>query len=532
MKTAVIYARYSSDRQTEQSIEGQVHVCNDYAQRNDILIVGSYIDRATTGTNDNREQFQQMLKDSDKKAWDIVLVYKLDRFSRNKYEMAIHRKRLKDNGIKIISAMENIPETPEGIILESLLEGMSEYYSRELSQKTSRGMRETRLKGLHGAGRLNYGYYIEPKKDNERKRNGKVLINEEEAAVVREIYTRYNAGERCMDVVRDLTARGIFYRGKPFIVSTLYTILRAEKYTGRYEIHGEVYNNIYPPIIPPEVYETARKKIEANKYGKHVPDESYLLHGKAACGLCGHNLTSYSGTSKSGRLFRYYKCWNATGKRNCQAKFIKKDVLDNIVIDALKNITDGKNLAILVEKLCIAHNANLQKDNPLKTLERELVNVNKSLANIMMAIESGIITETTKERLQELEATKKSLQEKLIAERIRERVAVTPVEVENYIKHALKENPALMINLLVEKVYVYPEKIEIIIKYTTTPKRPPNIANSGDKDDKAPEDIKSLRGTFITDTIVQYKVYSALGLRKGTPPKFRSTAEMPAFIYV
>lgn len=123
MKTAVIYARYSSDRQTEQSIEGQVRVCNDYAEKNGILIVNQYIDRATTGTNDNREEFQKMLKDSDKKAWDFVLVYKLDRFSRNKFEMAMHRKHLKDNGIKILSAMENIPDTPEGILLESLLEG-------------------------------------------------------------------------------------------------------------------------------------------------------------------------------------------------------------------------------------------------------------------------------------------------------------------------------------------------------------------------------------------------------------------------
>ena len=123
MKTAVIYARYSSDRQTEQSIEGQLRDCYEYAQRNDIVVVDKYIDRAMTGTNDNREDFQQMLKDSDKKAWDYVLVYKLDRFSRNKYEMAIHRKHLKDNGIKILSAMENIPDTPEGILLESLLEG-------------------------------------------------------------------------------------------------------------------------------------------------------------------------------------------------------------------------------------------------------------------------------------------------------------------------------------------------------------------------------------------------------------------------
>lgn len=126
MKTAVEYLRYSSDSQTEQSIEGQMRVCHEYAQRNDIVIVGTYIDRAMTGTNDNRKDFQRMLKDSANQAWDYVIVYKLDRFSRNKYEMAIHKKTLRDNGIKLLSAMENIPDTPEGIILESMLEGFEQ----------------------------------------------------------------------------------------------------------------------------------------------------------------------------------------------------------------------------------------------------------------------------------------------------------------------------------------------------------------------------------------------------------------------
>ena len=125
MKTAVIYARYSSDKQTEQSIEGQLRVCYEFAERNDYKILGTYIDRAISGTTDNRAEFQRMLKDSNKMAWDAVMVYKLDRFSRNKYEMAIHKKTLRNNGIRVISVTENIPDTPEGIILESLLEGIT-----------------------------------------------------------------------------------------------------------------------------------------------------------------------------------------------------------------------------------------------------------------------------------------------------------------------------------------------------------------------------------------------------------------------
>ena len=125
MKTAIIYARYSSDSQSEQSIEGQLRVCNEYAERNDIVIVDTYIDRAMTGTNDNRPAFRKMIKDSEKQAWDYCLVYKLDRFSRNKYETAIHKKTLRDNGVKVLSAIENIPDTPKGSSWRAYSKGLS-----------------------------------------------------------------------------------------------------------------------------------------------------------------------------------------------------------------------------------------------------------------------------------------------------------------------------------------------------------------------------------------------------------------------
>ena len=188
MKTAVIYARYSSDSQTEQSIEGQLRVCQDYAKSNDILIVDTYIDRAMTGTNDMRPDFQRIIKDSNKRQWDYVLVYKLDRFSRDKYETTIHKHTLKENGVKLLSAMENIPDSPEGIILESLLEGMNQYYSAELSQKVKRGLKESRIKGLFTGGPTPYGYNVKDKK---------VSINEEQANIVREyMFNQYYSGKR------------------------------------------------------------------------------------------------------------------------------------------------------------------------------------------------------------------------------------------------------------------------------------------------------------------------------------------------
>ena len=157
MEIAVIYARYSCSNQTEQSIEGQLRVCEEFARRKNLIIVGSYIDRATTGTNDKRAEFQKMIKDSAKKTWKYVIVYQLDRFARNRYDSAIYKSKLKSNGVKVISAQENISDDASGILMESVLEGMAEYYSKELSQKTKRGMLETRKKGLFQGGHLLYG---------------------------------------------------------------------------------------------------------------------------------------------------------------------------------------------------------------------------------------------------------------------------------------------------------------------------------------------------------------------------------------
>lgn len=148
MKTAAIYARYSSENQTEQSIEGQIRVCEEYAKTHDILILNTYIDRAMTGTNDNRPDFRRMIKDSAKHEWNYILVYKFDRFSRNKYETAIHKKTLKDNGVKVLSATEHIPDSPEGIIFESMLEGFKRSNGHNISNLRTKQPIQCKVKAI------------------------------------------------------------------------------------------------------------------------------------------------------------------------------------------------------------------------------------------------------------------------------------------------------------------------------------------------------------------------------------------------
>ena len=192
--TAVIYARYSSDNQREESIEGQIRECTAYAEKNGITIVKHYIDRAISAKTDNRPEFQQMIKDSDKKLFDIVLVWKLDRFARNRYDSARYKTQLKKNDVKLMSATEVISDGPEGIILESVLEGYAEYYSADLSEKVIRGMTENALKGKFSGGAIPFGYTINADRRFE--------IDPLTAPFVAETFQRYNDGQT-MQLVKD-----------------------------------------------------------------------------------------------------------------------------------------------------------------------------------------------------------------------------------------------------------------------------------------------------------------------------------------
>ena len=376
MKTAVIYARYSCDQQTEQSIEGQLRVCEDYAKAHDILILDTYIDRAMTGTNDNRADFQRMIKDSARREWDYVLVYKLDRFSRDKYATAIHKKTLKDHGVKVLSAMENIPDTPEGIILESLLEGMNQYYSAELSQKVKRGMRETRLKGNYQGGGVPYGYTIEGRK---------IVIDEPKAEVVRYMYEQFSKGVYVRQIVAELTARGILYHGRPFAKNTVYNILKNDKYSGVYDCNGETVANMYPPIIPAEIFERVRSIVNANKHGKRSVEVVYLLRGKLKCGYCGESIIAECGTSKDGEKRYYYKCRGRKARVNdCQKSVIQKDALETLVLNTIiAQLKEPAIMSELVRGLLETQERQAKENSALLILQREQRQNEIALDNIM-----------------------------------------------------------------------------------------------------------------------------------------------------
>ena len=454
MKTAVIYARYSCDKQTEQSIEGQLRVCEDYAKKNDILILGTYIDKATTGTNANRAEFQKMISDSNKKEWDYVLVYKLDRFSRDKYASALYRKALKDNGVKLLSAMENIPDSPEGIILESLLEAMNQYYSLELAQKVKRGMRETRLKGLWQGGTMPYGYKTE---------NRKVVIVEEQAEVVRYIFEQYAQGVFVKDIIKSLNEKGILHNGSPFASNTVYGILKNEKYSGTYKLREEVIDNIYPQIISPEIYQKVRSKIELNRHGTRSTNVVYLLRNKIKCGYCGESIIAESGTPKGCERKHYYKCSGRKRRTNdCQKSIVRKEDLEKLIIKNIIAELKSPNMINSITTWLLKYQDDLISANSgLQILLKEQIQVENALKNIVSAIEQGIISSTTGKRLKELEERQQELERLIIVERSKTEVKAPKEEIKGFFEAGLKLEPLMLINYFIKEIILYDDEVQI-----------------------------------------------------------------------
>ena len=501
MKSAVIYARYSSERQNEQSIESQLRVCNEYAQRNGLYVVDTYIDKAMTGTNDNRPAFQKMLCDAEKsKAWEIVLVYAIDRFGRNSIEIAVNKQKLKKSGKTLISATqrtsENIDGTKnlDGILLENVYIGLAEYYSAELSQKVKRGMQENLNKGLFTGGHISYGYKVE---------NKKVSIDENEAGIVLEMFDMYASGYMAKDIIAELKRRGITHRGKPFITTAIYIILHNKKYIGLFEISGAIYENIYPAIVPLEIFEQVQQRIERNKLGQVSRETVFLLKGKVYCGYCGKHINGESGTSHTGDKYYFYKCANRKkNKNNCSKQTVRQEVLEQKVLDmAMGLFTSKVNLDIICDEIMKVHEKHRAEQSVLKLLHEDKAKAEKSLANILTAIEEGIINSTTKNRMAELEQRIDELNGKILIEESKLENSITREEVMEYLTHSVRDlSPQALIDILINRIELYDD--EIVVWFNYSDRTNPDDPNTDRRDFSLSESYSiSVTSRFIVASI-------------------------------
>jgi len=275
--TAVIYARYSSDSQREESIDGQIRECTGFAEKKGITVLDIYIDRALSAKTDNRPQFQKMIKDSAKRKFDIIIVWKLDRFARNRYDSARYKNTLKKNNVRVVSATENISGGSEGILLESVLEGMAEYYSAELAEKVTRGLTENALKCKFNGGTVPIGYVINKEQMFE--------IDPVKAPWVLEAFKWYNNGKTIKEIVTLLNAKGLTTSlGTEISINIVTDMLKNRRYIGEYKFQDILHENGIPQIVPIDLFNNVQEKLQKNKRAaaRHKAEDDYLLKDRAA----------------------------------------------------------------------------------------------------------------------------------------------------------------------------------------------------------------------------------------------------------
>ncbi len=461
--TAVIYARYSSDNQREESIEGQIRECTAYAEKNGITIVKHYIDRAISAKTDNRPQFQQMIKDSDKKLFDIVLVWKLDRFARNRYDSARYKTQLKKNGVKLMSATEIISEGPEGIILESVLEGYAEYYSADLAEKVVRGQTENILKGRCNGGRGTFGYTL----DSERKFH----IDPLTSPFVLESFTKYRDGLTMKEIRDWLNENGIKNPvGGTFTYNSVEHMLKNRRYIGELKFRDVVVPDAIPPIVPLELFEDVQVKIAKNKKApaRRKAEDDYLLTTKLFCGCCGALMFGESGTSRTGEVHRYYKCATAKKHKGCKKKTVRKQWLEDLVVkQTMQLVRDDAAMESIIAKVMELQD---RENTNLPLYEKQLRDAESGIQNMLNAIQAGILTSSTKERLEQLEETKRELEARIAEEKL-----AKPKVTEEFIRFwllrfrkldmSLKDQRQALVDTFINSIYLYDDKVLITFNY-------------------------------------------------------------------
>ena len=408
MSNVVLYLRYSSDKQTEQSIEGQRRVCEEFCRRSDYTIVGEYIDRALTASKetDKRRDFNRMIADAAKGKFKAVVVYKLDRFARNRYDSATCKAKLKRHGVRVISATEAISESPEGIILESVLEGLAEYYSAELSQKVTRGMTETALKGNSCGGTLPLGYRVKDKK---------LVVYEPEAAIVREAFDLFVHGNSYKEIIAIFNRKGYkTSKGKPFNKCSFSTMFSNKKYIGIYTYNDIEIEGGVPAIVSKEVFNQAQARRATYQHapGAGKAKVDYLLSQKIICGHCGAKMVGSYGTSGTGEKYYYYVC--PTQRRHkCDKTPVPKDEIENRIARHLYERLTPEFIDTLADMAIAQNRKDIEGDPLIPALLDEIKNVEAGINNLTRVLMQGLDSPTIVAKVKELEEEKKSLHARL-----------------------------------------------------------------------------------------------------------------------
>lgn len=403
---AAIYARFSSHNQREESIEQQVAECESYAKQNHLTVIDVYSDSAKTGKTDKRVQYQRLQRDAKKGKFQYIIAYKSNRIARNMFIALTFETEMEKYGVKVVYAKEEFGDTAAGRFALRTMMNVNQFYSENMAEDIKRGMNDNAEAGLSN-GPLPYGY--------KRGENGKPAIDAGQADVVREIFQKVSAGTPIVHIANNLNMRGIKTKsGRQWGKNSFHSILNNERYTGVY-----IYANVrteggMPQIVSKELFLKVQNHLRTknNPQGRHTENGEYLLTGKLKCGHCNSFMMGMSGTGKNGKLHYYYSCQEAR-KHTCSKKNVRRDYIELEVAIAIRDYILKNDVVTWIADCVMKYQKENDNDNEMEMLQIQLSETKKSIENIMSAIELGIFTRTTKQRLLDLEAEEKTLANQL-----------------------------------------------------------------------------------------------------------------------
>lgn len=466
---AIAYYRFSSHSQNEASIDQQREAAQKYAAAKGFTIVKEYEDRAISGTTEDRPGFQLMLSEVGKMRPAALIMWKTDRLGRDRYTLAMAKKTIRDAGCQIHLVAEAVPEdSPEASLMEGLLESMAEFYSKQLRQNVKRGMRYNAENGLFN-GHSVLGYTVDE--------NKRYTIDPEKGPIVQRIFADYAAGKRLAVIAEELNNQGIrTLKGTQFTINGLRTILHNRSYTGVYRFSDIVIKDGIPPLVSEELFEQVQTRFAQNKrkgaqIAHNTEEDSaprYWLTGHLYCGYCGGAMQGMSGTSKTGARHYYYCCANQR-RHKCKKKPIKKTLVEWLVVRLLKEVlTDSENLASLAVDAAAYHKKYYADTKYIDSLKAEQKANQKALDNLVKAVEMGIFSETTQQRLTELEAQKKALAQAIETEKLKARMTEDEHSIKAYFQkyaNANLDDPEIremLLDYFIDKIYVYDDYLEVM----------------------------------------------------------------------
>ena len=459
---AVIYARYSSDSQRDESIEQQISECRSYAEAKNITILDTYCDHALSGTSDKRPGFRKMIKDSESELFDYVICYKTDRFARSRADAAKYKNVLKEHGVKVLYAKMEMPEGPAGIILEGVMETLDEYYSANLSQNIKRGQFGN-AKKCKSNGVNVFGY--------DRDENDQYVINERNAAAVKMVFKMVSEGRSNKEIREWLDNNNyVNTRGKRFGKSSIIRMITNRKYIGEYSYGDVVIENGIPVIIDKELFLSANSRLRGRRHDMSK-NEEYILSGILFCGECGSAMHGMQGTSQTGKKHNYYTC-NGRVKKICTKSNVNKTALEDEIVNILNGFVFNDDVLTDIAEAVVEYQKESLKSSELGYLEARYKDISKSIDNISKAIENGAISDTLINRMNALEKEKSQVEDEIIMLRLENQ----PLEAD-FVKFILQkyktrvndslEKKKRLIRTFVNSIYLF-EDGRIVLTYNYT----------------------------------------------------------------